>query len=447
MVKFLRKYKVAILCLIVIHLLYWIGGLILGNIYTEDSPEYLAWAKNFIDSQIFYSGNLSEEWHSKFVALRPPVYGIFIAICTSIISSHYFILIVQSILSFINCLLVLKLWESFFQKNYAWIVVVGYLLYPSLLIYNNMVMSELLFQCFYFWAFLQLIKFINLGNQKHFIFSQVLLILALFTKPVLLYFWIPNFLLCLYLFRTHRKAIVIFLPLLMPLLIALYCNYNKRQTGYYHFSSIKNINLVYFNAYQAVKTSKGTAYADSLKTEIKLEASELNTFKEKNNYLEQVGKGLILDNIFTYTYIHARGMLTFFVDPGRHDWMLYSGEQPKEEERISFFKSVDESGLSGVWNYLKQIGFFTVSSLIIIAMWNVILMICLVYFIVKVKVSVNLKILLTLFVGYIALFSVTIGASRFRIQIYPLLILVVPFVLSEIQNRFKLKTSKHESIK
>ena len=70
---------------------------------------------------------------------------------------------------------------------------------PTSLVYTNMIMSELVLETCLFWAFFLLILYLKWPHQRWILFYNLLLALAVLTKPVFVYFWLPNMLFMAYL--------------------------------------------------------------------------------------------------------------------------------------------------------------------------------------------------------------------------------------------------------
>ena len=84
-------------------------------------------------------------------------------------------------------------------------------------------------------------------SRKTFIYIQIITIILAFTKPIfypLIYF---NFIFFTVFFIKKRFFnIWLFIPIII---LQLYLNFNEKRTGYRHFSSIENINLINYNLY------------------------------------------------------------------------------------------------------------------------------------------------------------------------------------------------------
>src|SRR5690606_25744977 len=73
---------------------------------------------------------------------------------------------------------------------------------------------------------------------------NLLLTMAVATKPVLVFFWVPNLIFSVFLYLKNRNILVLIFPLLLPLFVFLWSLRNESKTGYFHFSSIKTQNIL-----------------------------------------------------------------------------------------------------------------------------------------------------------------------------------------------------------
>ncbi len=420
------------------HAAYFLAALLIGVVTTEDSPEYLHMAHNFMHGAV-YSEDLSLPLQPKFLTLRPPGYSLFLLPWVLLSTSIYLVLLAQNLLSMVTLTgLYLLLKELLPDSKVGFWIFVGILLFPTGMIYTNMIMAEVLFQALMFWAFYYAVRYIRDKKERHLLLYNLLVTSALFVKPVLLYFWIPNLLFSIYIYTRHRHLRVLIMPLILPLLAFVYSHYNEARSGYFHFSCIKNINVLNFNARQLLRTQHGKAYSDSVITKIQEEAVALGSFKEEFEYMEQRGKELVFSNIIDYSYVHARGMLSFFLDPGRHDVVLFL--DIKSEERMGFFNEVDKRGLQGIIHYVQHVNLWLLVLMATIFVWNLLLLVAWLHTVLISNLDIAIRAVLFLLVAYVAVLSVTIGYARFRVEVYPLLLFSLPFFIEHMRMVFKRST-------
>jgi len=433
--QFLSTNRTFLIPIGLVHAAYFVAALLIGVVTTEDSPEYLHMAHNFMHGAV-YSEDLSLPLQPKFLTLRPPGYSLFLLPWVLLSSSPYLILLVQNLLSIATLTgLYLLIKELRPDNERGFWAFVGVLLFPTGMIYANMIMAEILFQALFFWAFYYVVRYARDKKERHLLLYNLLLTSAIFVKPVLLYFWIPNLFFSVYLYARHRHWRALIMPLMLPLFAFLYSNFNEARSGYFHFSCIKNINVLNFNARQLLRTQHGKTYSDSVITKIQEEAVALGSFKEEFEYMEQRGKELVFSNIIDYSYVHARGMLSFFLDPGRHDVVLFF--DVKSEERMGFFNELDKKGLEGVLHYIRHVNLWLLVLMTTVFVWNLLLLVGWLHTVLMSNLDIAIRAALFLLVAYVAALSVTIGYARFRVEVYPLLLFSLPFFVEHMRAVFK----------
>ncbi len=426
--------KIFLFLILAIHIAYFVCALIIGVFVTEDSPEYLHMANNMLKGAL-YSGDLNEPYDMKFLTLRPPGYSIFLVPWVVLSNSPCLILFVQNLLSISTLLGLWMLWKEMRPStaNIHW-AVIGTVLFPTGMIYVNMIMAEVLFQSLMFWAFYCFVRYVKGGSSGFMLGYNLLLTSALFVKPVLLYFWVPNLLLTLGMQLYRKDLSILPMPLILALCALLYSSYNESRTGYFHFSSIKNINVLNFNARQLLRTQYGQTYADSVISSIQAEAQATGSFREEYGMMEQRGKDLVMASPVDYFYVHARGALSFFLDPGRHDLVLFFDIQ--SEERMGFFNELDKNGLKGILHYARNVNLWLLTLMGLLFIWHMLLLLSWLHTAFFGNIDLRIRAVLLLLVGYIAMLSVTIGYARFRVEVYPLLLFPIPFFWEHLKTMF-----------
>src|SRR5690606_176150 len=125
-------------------------------------------------------------------------------------------------------------------------------------------------------------------------------------------------------------------------------------TGYFHFSSIKTYNLYDYNTKILLTYLHGPEAAEKTIAELVKPDSFYPGLKEKWAYLEAECFKIIKQNLGLYTFLHARGMVNFFLDPGRYD-LYYFLPPLQTKTEISFFNSYRENGLAGIMDYFSKL--------------------------------------------------------------------------------------------
>lgn len=399
-----------------------------GNIYLKDSFEYLKIARWFEEGmtgkELTGSGEVMD---IPAISKRPPGYPFLIFILKKIWYNDLIVSLFQSLLGLLNFILLYRLLKSFLpgRKVHRWLIA-GAIGFPAQLIYSQMVMSELLFQTSLFLGFYNLLIFLEKGNERKLLLYNFYVAAGVLIKPVMVYFWIPNLLFMSYLLFRGRLRWG-FLYALIPLVTVLGMSlYNFQKTGYFHYSSMKAINLLKYNAkftlYKAYSPRKGQKRIREIREKAKLKES----FKAKTEYIKTEGFKIIAQHPLTYAKIHLKGVVHFLIDPGRFDFVNYFGLTTNEEGKGMLYY-FGRYGYMGILKFLKDSPWWQLVYMGVVFTWNMLVMISLLLFLVDRDVSVYWKLSLLLLVGYVALVTGPVGASRYRVAVYPLLLFTLPF--------------------
>ena len=249
----LSSKKTFLISIVLIHAVYFIGSLFLRSYMNGDSMEYIYQAKNIVDQGSFYASNWDILPHNPaFYTLRPPMYGLMVLFTLHWSSNPFVLLFFQSALSiFIWIMLrnyLLKFIPGLSQKRLHIYMILALILNPVQLILCNSIFSDILFQFFISLAFFSLLNFISGRQTKYFLYYTLCCVLALLTKPALVYYAWINIILGLYFyFRIQKRWIIIACTLVLPLVLFIISSINKKVTGYYHFSASKIENLWTYN--------------------------------------------------------------------------------------------------------------------------------------------------------------------------------------------------------
>jgi len=400
-----------------------------------DTLDYLKAAENLRTSGVLYSGDLEKPIDPALYSRRTLLYPLFIAFFSMIWKSNIFIILLQIGLNFLNVFLLWRILTLFNTSHkLKYVIIALYLFYPAQVIYTQIFMSEILLQTLLLFSFFFLINFLQ--NKRLFLLFlfNLFLTLALLTKPVLLYFWIPNLLFHLWL-ALHFKKRIIFLFSVIFIITALLWNYrNYQRTGYFHYSSIKNVNLFHYNTHGFLVSKYGQAHADSFVINIEQEIQG-QTFASASKKVEKTCVKTLTNDWFDYSFYHFRGVIFFFIDPGRFDIAQFLGFT----DRTGFLYYINKYGLKGIPKLITNTSKLIVIFLFVVAILNVLLFISFLYFIFLKIPLIEIKIFLILMITYIAVLTGPIGASRFRIVLLPYLLLTIPTV---VQSIFKKQTNK-----
>lgn len=417
---FISRERFFIAGVVLLHLIWFAVSVRMGNMHTGDSAEYEQQAVNIREHGSFYAWYWDQPVDNDYHTWRPPVYGIFIFLCKSISASNYFFLFIQSLFGIGSCLLLLYQCLKFpLSFNPRWWILGGLVLFPNWFIVTNSISADMPFLFILMIAFTCLQEYLISGRTNYFIAYNLLLILALFTKPAILYFWIPNLMFCLYLYFQRKQKILLFLPLLFPVMITLWCARNEKVTGYWHFSSVSHINLVNYNANYPLMRRFGNDYADSVSTAIRQEARQ-KPYAEGVRYTIQRSLAIIAQYPFDYLYFHLKGSLLLFLEPGRGDWIHYFNSPPPDNS--SFSLALEEGGIKGLWHYVQRFSIPFLLLLGLLSLWNAGLLLLSVIGLWKGRKVTYVQFLI-LFLVYITVITGVVGCARYRLTVYPILLL------------------------
>lgn len=390
-----------------------------------DAAEYIKEAENILQYRTVYCGDLSEKIDPALYSQRPPFYPFFIATFILLFKNHCSVLFFQILLTILNAYLILKILDSQ-NVTHQWkiIVLICFLFYPAQIIYTNIIMSELLLQTFLVSSFYFLIKYSAEKKIIYLLLLNLCLSGAVLTKPVMIYFWIPNILYHLWLFYRDRRKTILALPFIFILTISIWSYRNYRLTGVYHYSSIKNHNLLDYNIHGFLARKLGLYHANTTVTLIEQRAEQQPTYKKSYNYIEKESVKIIRKNLIGYAIYHLQGMLTFSLDPGRFD--IYNFLQIENSK--GFSSMVSQYGFKGIFPLLKEIPITIILYLAFMVLLNTLFFGSFLYFLLTSYNDKIFKTYILLICIYIAFVTGPMGASRFRLPIYPFIILTFPLI-------------------
>jgi hypothetical protein len=404
-----------------LHFLFFSKQVFFQNSIIQDGKEYLLAAENMKNHSTLYAWHLkygiNEDWYTKRPILYPAILLVFKYLSFGSSFIFFFLTyLVQNCMSLLNLFIALKIAEKF-RPNFSYKHALFFLLFSiSQLVYSNFIMSEVWLQfCLIAMLYVATLQ----RHQKYLWFKlAVLVILAMSLKPV---FMLGAFLLpIIYLIvQLNKIKFVQLLACLMPLLFFYgMLKVNEKRTGYAHYSSISNINLLHYNAYVTLMNQYGTQKADSIVDHIKAKASLKPSYKEEQEFIKQEGTQLLKDHLGTYTYLHARGIAFALLDPGRFDLTQFFGLVHKHN-------LIYETNQKNQWfkiakTFLNPLGF----ALMLIGFFNLFRLFIGIRFLILPVVNWKLKLLILAVPIYILAMTGPIGTSRFFMPLVPFALLI-----------------------
>jgi hypothetical protein len=419
-----RSYQ-PLFWLVLIHALYACAALHFKGFYLIDSFGYTMQADNMVANGAWYA----EDWKAPllvdYFSIRPPLYAWLIVCCRLVSDSIFPLLLLQNMISIYTCWLAYRfvVQQGFASKTTERMLIVGVALYPAQMIHANFVMTEIVFQLWLTGLLITLYNFTQLPNLKRSILLSVLLALCLLTKPVSLFlpFIVWGFM--LWVLFTKRYPMQLLVPQLLVLLsFHLICLQNRHATGYYHYSSIKSINQLKYNARYTLINAKGEVYADSAIAAVMRQANAASGYGERLHIMDRHATQIILNNPVAFAKIYTKGVVAFLLDPGRFDVFHFFAIEEKGTPGLML--EMQTKGTSAIGAYIQKAPVAVLFVLLLSLLWNIAVCVMLLYFTITAR-NHTLRNMILILVAYVALATGPVGVSRYRVPVFPFLLIGV----------------------
>ena len=348
-----NKSEITILISVpVLFVVFFVFRILSHKYFLTDSYEYLD-----IGKKIFHFSIFNTNIDPKTVTRRPFFYPLFLALFYNF--NIIVTLIIQCLIGIFNVFILCKILKKFkveVKKSFIFFLI----LTPSIFIYSQLIMSECMVMLLLHLLFWSLIKPFSKNN---FIFIQVITVLLAFTKPIFYpYIYINLLFFSMYLFKKKMFSIWLFVPIIV---LQLYLNFNESQTGYKHFSSIENSNLINYNLYNFKSVTLSRHEADVWLKAVYNADYEDKNYAEQNIYLRAIATNEIKNNLFQYTKYHLFTAVRGVFDPGRFDLMTFFATENGKQgflEILNGRKSIfDLLKSKFVWVYFLLIPIFLIN--------------------------------------------------------------------------------------
>lgn len=306
-----------------------------GGIFTADSSGYILAAHNLQAFDTLYAGDFNQDIDPAMYSLRPFGYPIFLLLCKQLSGSvGLFVLILQMACSLSAIGLLLKTYELWIGKRvdrlYVFLLI---LVTPSLWIYPSLIMSETLLQLLIALFAYAAVRYWQQKSITMAVLAIFSLLLAAFTKPVMY----PILLLCCVCAAAYwiysKKTRMLYVLLLPILALGAYQYRNWKQCGRTDFSSIEAINLCNYNTYYLHVQVEGMANTKEVYGRLKEECATL-TYQNKVARMNAFSISYLSEHAIAYAWFHCKGMLRFFIDPGRFDLITWLGIPYRVEQGL-----------------------------------------------------------------------------------------------------------------
>ena len=392
---------------------------------TLDSGEYLWAAHNLRNRTVFYAGDLSQPRIPALYSRRPPFYPSLIGLALFFWDDLRAVILVQVSLNLISGYLLWRLLGlvGIFGRIRL-LAVAACLFYPAQMIYTQTIMPAVLLQMFVLLAVFCLALFLKTGKSRHLWIMNASLSLALLTKPILVFFWLPNLAFHAWVGVKSRRVAVLFAALL-PLLVQSAWSYrNYRQTGSFHFSSKSTQMQGYLTNRYATGSEQMGSLADPRQRGPGQEWSAGSRRRGQPFYR------VVIENPLDLGRRQLKGMGAFFLDPGRFDFYQFSANRyPGQGFSLSMRN----------WETTRQVarrsGWF-LKYLIVIGLFNLLITFAFVLFPFQ-PLRAELRVFVFLVVIYMAVVTSIYGRSRYRLPVMPELFLAAAVVLDRRRKEFR----------
>ncbi len=402
--------------LVALHLGAFSYRTLVGANETVDSAEYLQCAQSAANGLGFQPYKEGEAFSEEAISRRPPGYP---AIILAMGQSKIATMGLQVILSLGTiglCIFALR------RFSRAWtpinFLLAGFIFTPSQVIYATSIMSEIPFQFFLTLGIVTAIFFFQDLSIKWIFISALAISIGFAIKPVL-YPAAILFSVAGLTYAFWKKNLRIVPTILIPAACVLaMASWNYARTQAFEVSSIQTTNLFDVNMklvlYQAQGEERGDQIIDSLETE----AEKIMDYGARQQFRSQQSRKIFFEYPHIAMYQFAKGVLLFFVDPGRFDFITYAGIENKQGFMNAF--AAQDSGV--IKKILSSMPLWLWVALIIVLVFNIIKIVFFAKFLIKGKESKALKILLSCGIAYIALASGPLGVSRYALPVVPLIL-------------------------
>lgn len=410
---FSKQEKNIFILIGILYLFFLFFRIISGNYFLADSYEYLEVAK-LIKNSSYFNNNHNFELLTK----RPFFYPLFLSLFINL--PILITILTQTLICIFNTYVFFRILKILEVKITHFITILLFFT-PSIFIYSQLIMSE--------WIILFFINILTLVllnplSKKNFIIIQLITILLAFTKPVFYPFIYFNFLFfSYYLIKIKMFSLWLFFPIII---LQLYLFHNEQNSGFKHFSSIENYNLINYNLYYFKASKLGKKEADKWLKDVYENKKYLNkSFKEQNVYLKNIGFNEIKNNFFSYSFYHFKTAIRGVFDPGRFDLMTFF---KKEDGKQGFLEILN--GNKSINSLFKDKMFFIIIFLIPIFFITICKYFYFIKYIIKNKHSYLIWYLFIMF-AYNILICGPVNSSRYMM---PFQMFVIVFALKEFQK-------------
>lgn len=357
--------------LVVVHGLAAAYALHTRHYLFPDSDRYLQAAQNIAQHGQLYArpwpaspptGQAMQEF-----SIRPPGYpGLLL-----VLGAPPVVLLLQNVLSIWSLAVVLSSWAASRPRPTrpgAWAGALGLALsFPAQLIYANALMSEMVLQAVLVLGAGLAAGFGRTGRVGYLAGLAAALVAAWLLKPVFVPFTVVFAGVAGWLAWRQRRPPLALWGALPLLLACAYMGWNWQRTGYLHFSSISTINLLHYNAAGVLRQAQGPAAEEAWVAQTLRVANAQPTFAARQGAIETAAATVLRQYPLRYAGQHLLGMGTFLLDPGRFDISVFWGKN----QSAGLLAALRSQGLAGLVRGVAQQSVLLIALLILTLAANV----------------------------------------------------------------------------
>ena len=416
-----------------------------------DDAQYLAQAENLEAGRPPYAGEWDDTPRDPArYSLRPPGYAAFLVVVRVVSESRLWLAAVQAGMGALTWGLVWVLLGVIQGKRRAGPLVAGLLATPATLIYPTLAMSDTLFALLFTVAFWRFAVFVRDGHARDLVAMHAVLAVALWVKPVVVYFWPFTLALSAWaLWRRSRleggggldvprggapsapRRIVALWPAVTALLVfasALgVARLHATWTGYPEVTSLQTLNLVQQNAYRTLlRTGETDVYAPA-----EAAAARIDDYGARQDARQAWATGVILDRPLSYAAVHLTGVAAFVLDPGRFDLATALDLPPTEAGGMT---AASREGAAGALSVLARQPPLLLAVLSALLVLNGLVAAAFFGWLVWGAVPVEVRVGAFVFVGYVAAVTGPVGAARYRMAVAPIVALALPWAWGVVRR-------------
>jgi hypothetical protein len=425
------------------HVFYFALAVALGNIHLVDSYGYLQQSLNLATHHSWYAEQWGPPFLPDYFSFRPPLYALVILACKAIWASDLSVLVLQNVISICVFAWLRKrlIVAGYSERMISLFLGAALLLFPSHLIHCNLIMSEILLQGCVLICFACTLAYLEKPRLKQVSGAAIAASVALFIKPVVVLLGAGVFALMLLHALKQRSKKTILLPfLLLPLAFHFISLQNQSATGYYHFSSARILYDLRVNARFLIMNQYGEDSSHAYVTHVFNEADRAGSYEDRYKTISDACSRVILDHKAAFAVMYARGILTFFADPGRFDVYTFFGITGHEP---GLLQDINTKGLAGLGSYITNAPIGALLLLMLAFVWNIVVLVCLLRMLFDASINRFVRLAFFLFIFYFAFISGISGIARYRVPVYPVMLLGASLTLLPwIAKRFTHATTR-----